>query len=363
MKVKPLRKREDEEWMHLVGDAVTSPADLRLKFGDKMRGLDSVTERFPMRVNSYYLSLIEKAGDSIFRQCIPDSRELSDEGLIDPLEEEEHSPVPGLTHRYPDRVLFLVSSRCAVYCRFCNRRRKVGRPDVVTPETIREGLAYIRANKDIRDVLLSGGDPLLLSDKELFRILTDLRAIPHVEIIRIGSRVPCTLPQRITPGLAEMLKGFHPLYINAHFNHPRELTCEAAAACSRLADAGIPLGCQTVLLKGVNDDPFVMKSLMQGLLKMRAKPYYLFQADLVKGTSHFWTPLERGLEIMNALQGHTSGMCLPHFAVDLPHGGGKVPFLPNYVEEKKDNGLVLRTFEQKRHFYPLFCLGKGDLND
>ncbi len=349
--------------MHLVGDAVTSPADLRLKFGDKMRDLDSVTERFPMRVNSYYLSLIEKAGDPIFRQCIPDSRELSDEGLIDPLEEEEHSPVPGLTHRYPDRVLFLVSSRCAVYCRFCNRRRKVGRPDVVTPETIREGLAYIRSDKKIRDVLLSGGDPLLLSDKELFRILTDLRAIPHVEIIRIGSRIPCTLPQRITPGLAEMLKGFHPLYINAHFNHPRELTFEAAAACSRLADAGIPLGCQTVLLKGVNDDPFVMKSLMQGLLKMRAKPYYLFQADLVKGTSHFWTPLERGLEIMNALQGHTSGMCLPHFAVDLPHGGGKVPLLPNYVEEKKDNGLVLRTFEQKRHFYPLFYLGKGDLND
>jgi len=362
LEVTPLRRREDEEWINLIGASVTRPSDLRLRFGDEMEDLDRVTDRFPMRVNPYYLGLINEAGDPIFRQCIPDSREFDDEGLIDPLAEEEHSPVPGLTHRYPDRVLFLVSGRCAVYCRFCNRRRKVGRPDVVTPETIREGLAYIRAEKEIRDVLLSGGDPLLLEDKELFRILTDLRSIAHVEIIRIGSRVPCTLPQRVTQGLAQMLKGFHPLYLNVHFNHPGELTSEAAAACSRLADAGIPLGCQTVLLKGVNDDPLVIKNLMQGLLKMRVRPYYLFQADLVKGTSHFWTPLERGLEMMNLLQGHTSGMCLPHFAVDLPHGGGKVPLLPEYVTERKEGGLMLRTFEHKTYFYPNYG-GKGDIND
>jgi len=213
---------------------------------------------------------------------------------------------------------------------------------MVTRETIREGLSYIRGNRKIRDVLLSGGDPLLLSDEELSRILSKLREIPHVEIIRIGTRVPCTLPQRITPTLAKMLKGFHPLYINTHFNHPSEITPEATLACARLADAGIPLGCQTVLLKEVNDDPAVMKELMHKLLAIRVRPYYLFQADLAKGTSHFWTPLNSGLEIISKLQGRISGLCVPRFMIDIPGGGGKIPISTDYVLGAKGNELLLK---------------------
>jgi len=211
-----------------------------------------------------------------------------------------------------------------MYCRFCNRKRKVGNPAMVTKESIREGIAYIRKTPQVRDVLLSGGDPLLLPDRELHRILSELRPIPHVEIIRIGTRVPCTLPQRVTADLANMLKGFHPLYINTHFNHPDEITPEARLACSRLSDAGIPLGCQTVLLKGVNDDPEVMSSLMKRLVAIRVRPYYLFQADLAKGTSHFWTPVEKGLDMIAHMRKNSSGLCVPHYAIDLPGGGGKV---------------------------------------
>jgi len=240
-----------------------------------------------------------------------------------------------------------------MYCRFCNRKRKVGGPGMVTQESIREGIGYIRANKGIRDVLISGGDPLLLSDSELFRILTDIRSIPHVEIIRIGTRIPCTLPSRVTIELAAMLKGFQPLYINTHFNHPSEITKEAALACSMLADAGIPLGCQTVLLKDVNDDVEVMKELMRKLIAVRVRPYYLFQADLVKGTSHFWTGLEKGLEIMAGLQGHISGMCIPRFMIDLPDGGGKVPVTPEYIKGVKGDELIIRNYLGKEYRYPM----------
>jgi lysine 2,3-aminomutase len=240
-----------------------------------------------------------------------------------------------------------------MYCRFCNRKRKVGLSSMVTQETIREGLSYIRATRQVRDVLLSGGDPLLLPDIEIYRILTELRAISHVEIIRIGTRIPCTLPQRVTPELADMLKGFHPLYINTHFNHPSEITEEASLACRRLADAGIPLGCQTVLLKGVNDDPAVMTALMQRLLTIRVRPYYLFQADLTRGTSHFWTPLKTGLEIISRLQGHTSGLCVPRFMIDLPGGGGKVPLLPEYVKGEESGRLRIRNYLGREYVYPM----------
>jgi lysine 2,3-aminomutase len=341
-------------WKTILSHSIASPLDLPASIEADRQGLQEVTARYPMRINPYYLGLIKERSDPIYRQCIPDIREISDEaGVEDPLNEEEDSPVPGLTHRYPDRVLFLVSSRCAMYCRFCNRKRKVGRASMVSRESIREGLSYIGGHREIRDVLLSGGDPLLLSNRELARILTQLRGMSHVEIIRIGTRIPCALPQRITPQLANILGRFKPLYVNIHFNHPDEITEEASLACSRLADAGIPLGCQTVLLKEVNDRPEIVMALMQKLLTIRVRPYYLFQADPARGTSHFWTPLNRGLEIMSALQGHTSGLCVPHFAVDLLGGGGKVPLLPEYVVQRDTHALVVRNYAGKTYRHPV----------
>jgi lysine 2,3-aminomutase len=313
-------------WEETLSRSITSAHDLSAFFEVDVAAIGEAAANYPMRINSYYFGLIKAKGDPMYNQCVPDTREITDAGgYEDPLNEEKLSPVPGLTHKYPDRVLFLISNQCAAYCRFCNRKRKVGRPSVVTKETIKEGLAYIRKTPKVRDVLLSGGDPLLLPDERLHQILGELRSISHVQIIRIGTRVPCTLPQRVTPELANLLKGVHPLYISTHFNHPREITPEAALACARLADAGIPLGCQTVLLKGVNDDAQVLGRLMRKLLLIRVKPYYLFQADLVRGTAHFWTTLERSLEIVKKLQTHTGGLGMPHFVVDLPEGGGKVP--------------------------------------
>jgi lysine 2,3-aminomutase len=314
-----------QPWQEILSQSIVSARDLAAVVATDEAEIEKVLSRYPMRINPYYLGLIKEKGDPFYAQAVPDTREITDQkGYEDPLNEEGLSPVPGLTHKYPDRVLFLVSSRCAMYCRFCNRKRKVGKPSMVTKESIREGIAYIRKTTKIRDVLLSGGDPLLLSDRELNRILSEIRPIPHVEIIRIGTRVPCTLPQRITPELVNMLRAFHPLYINTHFNHPAEITMEATLACASLADAGIPLGCQTVLLKGVNDDPSVMRSLMEKLVSTRVRPYYLFQADLARGTSHFWTPVKKGLEIISYLREHASGLCVPHYAIDLPGGGGKV---------------------------------------
>ncbi|HOP46060.1 MAG TPA: KamA family radical SAM protein [Desulfobacteraceae bacterium] len=349
-------KKEDSQsiWKQILSKSITSTKYLPDSFEIDTAALQKVSACYPMRINPYFLSLIQQKDDPIYRQCIPDLREITiEKGLEDPLSEENYSPVPGLTHRYPDRVLFLISSQCAMYCRFCNRKRKVGRPDMVTKESIREGISYIRHNSRIRDVLLSGGDPLLLGNHELYDILNKVRSIPHVEIIRIGTRVPCTLPQRITPRLTNMLKKFHPLFINTHFNHPLEITPESSLACKRLADAGIPLGCQTVLLKGINDDLHTMKTLNQKLLTIRVRPYYLFQADLAKGTAHFFTPLKKGLEIMAGLHGHTSGMCAPHFAIDLPGGGGKVPLLPEYIAGSDRDNLVLRNYLGEEYRYPL----------
>ena len=350
-----VKNRHDMElWERLLLESIKSAEALSSDMNINTKNIRDVISKYPVFINPYYLSLIKSKDDAIYRQAIPDTREITQQnGYVDPLNEEDLSPVPGLTHKYPDRVLFLVSSRCAMYCRFCNRKRKVGTSSMVTRETIREGLSYIRKTKTVRDVLLSGGDPLLLSDRKIYSILDQVRSIPHVDIIRIGTRVPCTLPQRITPRLADMLKGFHPLFINTHFNHPSEITPEAASACNLLTNAGIPLGCQTVLLKGVNNDSEIMKELFRKLLTIRIRPYYLFQADLVKGTSHFWTPLKEGIEIMAKLQGEVSGLSIPRFMIDLPDGGGKVPITPEYINGVDGNELLIKNYLGKEYRYPV----------
>lgn len=312
-----------------------------------------VAAQFPARINPYYLSLIKAPGDPLWRQAVPDLAELApDNGSIDPLCEEVQSPVPGLTHRYPDRAILLVSEQCAMFCRFCMRKRKTGGSGTVSPQTIDAGLEYIRQTPAIRDVILSGGDPLMLEDDALEGILRRLRAMPHVEIIRIHSRMPCTLPQRVTPKLAQMLKQFQPLFINTHFNHPAELTPEAARACALLSDAGISLGCQTVLLKGVNEDPEIMQKLMTGLLRLRIRPYYLHHPDAVSGTAHFRPSVKRGLEIIQNLRGHISGMAVPQYMLDLPLGGGKVPVLPEYVCGDEEGFLLLKNYRGEIYHYP-----------
>ncbi len=353
---KPLRDRHTAwNWKALLARSMQTADQLQRLLGQSIPYLEQIIHRYPMRINEYYFRLIESEGDPIYRQCVPDPRELRQmPGTADPLAEEKHSPVAGLTHRYPDRVLFLISNECAVYCRFCNRKRKVGRKGIVTPDTIRDGIAYIRANRQLRDVLLSGGDPFLLETEELEEILAQLRAIPHVEIIRIGTRTPCTLPHRITPRLVRMISKYHPVYVNTHFNHPREITPEASQACSLLADAGIPIGCQTVLLKGVNDNRETMALLMQRLVKIRVRPYYLFQCDQVRGTSHFWTDPQKGVDIITSLLGHISGLCIPHYCIDLPGGGGKILHMPSYVERREETGLIVKNFEGKTYKYPIY---------
>jgi lysine 2,3-aminomutase len=301
-----------------------------------------------MKITPYYLSLIEKKNDPIYRQVVPDERELENHGLyVDPLAEDEDSPVNNIVHRYPDRCLFLISPVCGSYCRFCTRKRKVGDPEKINRNFIDEGVDYIRSHPEIRDVILSGGDPLMLSDAKLEAILQKVRAIPHIQIIRIGTRMPCFLPHRITTKLVKMLKKYHPLYMNVHFNHPRELTPLAVKALGRLADAGIPLGNQTVLLKDVNDDPQTMKLLVQKLLQARVRPYYIYQADMVFGTDHFRTRVEKGLEIIKSLRGWTSGLAVPHFVIDAPGGGGKIPLLPEYVQSITDTEVVMRNYAGK----------------
>jgi lysine 2,3-aminomutase len=326
-------KQKMEQWQRSLSESITCPQELAKCFSIDPGPLRPVVERYPMRITQYYLSLIQQVGDPIWRQCVPDPYELEeDHFLTDPLIELKLTPAPGLIHRYPDRVVLLVSSICATVCRFCMRKSWIACKGVLnTGNSVDEGLSYIERTPAIRDVILSGGDSLLLTDEVLEDILTRLRKIPHLEIIRIGTRTPVTLPDRITPRLCRMLKRYHPLYVNTHFNHPLEITPQSATACHMLADAGIPLGNQTVLLKGVNDDPEVMKQLMQKLLTIRVRPYYLHQMDLVKGTAHFRTSVEQGLKIMAGLRGHTSGMAVPYYVIDLPQGKGKVPLLPNEV--------------------------------
>ncbi|MBI5556225.1 MAG: KamA family radical SAM protein [Deltaproteobacteria bacterium] len=343
-------------WQNILKNSITRAEDLPVAFGPIDEGVALASQVYPMRINPYYLSLIRQKGDPLWKQAVPCLEELRDDVCFeDPLNEENLSPVPNLIHKYPDRVLFLVCSQCAMYCRFCTRKRKVGTSRmVITRESLAAGIAYIENHPEIRDVLISGGDPLLLSDEQLDEILTAVRRIPTVEIIRIGTRVPCTLPMRVTVRLAGMLKKFHPLYINTHFNHPAEITPEAAKACGRLAGAGIPLSCQTVLLRGVNDDPLTMRELMQKLLRIRVRPYYLFQADMTRGTNHFRTPVALGKEIMRSLIGHTSGLAVPTYALDAPGGGGKIPLLPDYVREEGEQ-LVFANYRGMTCFYDNSC--------
>jgi len=316
--------------------------------------LNSVTATYPVFINSYVAGMLKRPGDPLWQQFVPDARELEDtDGVDDPLAEDSCAPVPNITHRYPNRVLFLISNRCAVHCRFCTRKRKIGRKFEVTPETISAGIDYIRQNPQVHDVLLSGGDPLLLSTAELADILSRLRAIPHVEIIRIGSRVPGILPDRINARLARTLARFKPLYINTHFNHPDEITPQSRRACSLLADAGIPLGCQTVLLKGINDSAEVMRTLMQSLLSMRVRPYYLHHMDYTRGTTHFRTSLTTGLNIITALRGHASGLCIPHYVIDLPGGGGKIPLTPEYIQNLDGQALLIKNFQGRLFRYDI----------
>ena len=330
--------------------------------------LDETVKKFPLSITPYYLSLIDKEdykNDPIFKQAFPSPSELIIHpcDMNDPLAEDKDSPVPGITHRYPDRLLFHISNMCAMYCRHCTRKRKVGDVDYI-PEwgTIERGLDYIRKTPQIRDVLLSGGDPLMLSDEYLDWILSELRAIPHVEIIRIGTRIPVVLPYRITENLVEMLKQYQPLWINTHFNHPRELTQTSRAVLRMLADGGFPLGNQTVLLAGVNDCPRIMKSLVHKLVHNRVRPYYLYQCDLSEGLSHFRTPVGKGSEILESLIGHTSGLAVPTYVVDAPGGGGKIPVMPNYLVSWSTNKVILRNYEgvitsykEPDSYEPIFC--------
>ena len=323
----------------------------------ELAGAQLANHKLALGITPYFFNLIDPADElcPIRRQVVPREEEArtAEWELSDPCGEDAHSPVPGLVHRYPDRVLFLVTDRCASYCRYCTRSRLVSNASGYDfhPEYDRQ-IAYIAAHPEIRDVLLSGGDPLLLSDEKLENLLSRLRAIPHVEFLRIGTRIPIFLPQRITPALCAMLKQFHPLFISVHTNHPRELTTEVRAALGRLADAGIPLGNQSVLLKHVNDDVEVMKALVQKLLLCRTKPYYLYQCDLIAGSAHLRASVKKGLEIMEKLRGHTTGYAVPTYVIDAPGGGGKVPVNPEYVLCRNAGRVLIRNFEGKVFEYP-----------
>jgi lysine 2,3-aminomutase len=343
-----------ERWQQALKDSVTSVNQLVTYFQFDSRSLAAVVDKYPLRITPYYLNLIEQVGDPIWKQCVPDLRELREEGLVDPLAEENLSPVPTIIHRYPDRVIFYVSGNCASYCRFCTRKRKVGCADQgISFRELRDGIEYISEHSQIRDVIFSGGDPLLLPDSVLEDLLARIHGIPHVEIIRIGTRIPVTLPERVTERLCEMLKKYQPLYLNTHFNHPRELTTEAAEACGRLADAGIVLGNQTVLLRDVNDRPEILEELFRGLLRMRVRPYYLHQMDLTRGTGHFRTSVQAGMEIMKSLRGPVSGLALPHYVIDLPGGKGKVPLVSQQVT-RQGGMLLIKAADGSLVEYPDF---------
>ncbi len=335
----------------------SSISDRLAELSGNMEEINRVKRKYPMKITRYYLDLIKGKDDPIWKQAVPAVEEVEDDfNQEDPLQEEEHTPVPYLVHKYPDRVLLLVSSMCAMYCRFCTRKRKVGRIQQIPLEDIFRAIDYIKEHKEVRDVVVSGGDPLMRADNEIEEILRRLREIPHLDIIRIGTRMPCVQPARITPHLVNILKKYHPLFMNIHFNHPNEITPESSAALKLLADGGIPLGSQTVLLRGVNDSPQVMMELMQKLIKNRVKPYYIYQCDLVKGVDHFRTSVETGIEIMRSIQGFTSGLCLPHFVIDGP--GGKVPISPQYIKDITPDQIIITNFMNNLYSYP--GIKKGD---
>ena len=324
--------------------------------------IKQVIQKYPLSITPYYLSLIDIENyscDPIFMQAFPSVKELISYHyeMQDPLVEDIENPAPGITHRYPDRILFQITNRCAMYCRHCTRKRK-NRDEVsaLNKEKLKAGLEYIRKTPEIRDVLLSGGDPFMLSDEDLEWILDEIQAIPHVEIIRIGTRMPVVLPFRITGNLTQILKKYPSLWINTHFNHPRELTSEAQEALRKLSESGIPLGNQTVLLAGINDNPAVIKNLCHLLVRNRIRPYYLYQCDLSEGLSHFRTPIDKGVAIIKSMIGNTTGFAIPRFVVDAPGGKGKIPIMPDYIISKSEKEITLRTYQGKVISYPLISV-------
>ncbi len=342
-----------KDWQWQVRNRISSLEELKQYVPltpDQEAGAKKALALFRMAITPYYLTLIDPDNpkDPVRMQSVPSHEEAMrvPEDLFDPLQEDGDSPVPGLTHRYPDRVLFLITDMCSMYCRHCTRRRLAGQKDGGrTKEAIDACIDYIRQTPEVRDVLLSGGDALLVGDDRLEYILKELRAIDHVEIIRIGSRVPVVLPQRITDNLCNILRKYHPVWLNTHFNHPQEITPESAEACRKLADAGIPLGNQSVLLRDINDSVRTMRKLVNGLAYIRVRPYYIYQCDLSLGLSHFRTPICSGIEIIEGLRGHTSGYCVPTFVVDAPGGGGKIPVMPQYMISQGPNKIILRNYE------------------
>jgi lysine 2,3-aminomutase len=366
----------DWRWQlkHSIQDIETVEELLGTRFNEpEKKKLQLTLKRFPLSITPSYLSLVDAEdfrNDPVFMQACPSPRELEIEkhDMSDPLAEDRDSPVPGVTHRYPDRVLLQVANVCSMYCRHCTRKRQVGDVDSIPGRAdLLAGIEYIRKTPAIRDVLLSGGDPLMLSDDYLDWLLTEIRAIPHVQVIRIGTRMPVVLPYRITNELVAMLKKHQPLWLNTHFNHPREVTASSREALRLLADAGIPLGNQSVLLAGVNDCPRIMKSLVHKLVENRVRPYYLYQCDLSEGLSHFRTPVGKGIEIMESLRGHTSGFAVPTYVVDAPGGGGKIPLNPNYLISLSTNKVVLRnyegvitTYQEPDSYKAVFCNRKCD---
>ena len=341
------------DWKWQVKNRIETLEDLNKYVSltpEEEEGVKKTLQTLRMAITPYYISLIDPNNPDcpVRKQAVPTGKETyqSPADLLDPLHEDEDSPVPGLTHRYPDRVLLLITDMCSMYCRHCTRRRFAGQKDGESAiERIDRAIDYIARTPQVRDVLLSGGDALMVSDERLEYIISKLRQIPHVEIVRIGSRTPVVCPQRITDNLVNMLKKYHPIWLNTHFNHPQEVTKEAAEACARLANAGVPLGNQTVLLRGVNDCVNTMKKLMHELVKMRVRPYYIYQCDLSMGIEHFRTPVSKGIEIIEGLRGHTSGYAVPTFVVDAPGGGGKTPVMPQYVISQAPGKVVLRNFE------------------
>ncbi|MCM1565207.1 MAG: lysine 2,3-aminomutase [Dehalobacter sp.] len=353
----PLYKNVTEEqwqdWQWQISNRITRIEQLEqvVKLTqDERQGVAVSLKKLRMAITPYYSTLMDPNDEHcpVRRQAIPTIHEtkISKFDCSDPLHETADSPVPGLTHRYPDRVLLLITDQCSMYCRHCTRRRFAGQEDkALSLDNIKRAINYIKAHKEVRDVLLSGGDPLCLSDDKLEAIIKSIREIKHVEIIRIGTRTPVVMPQRITDKLCTMLKKYHPIWLNTHFNHPKELTAEAREACEKLIDAGIPLGNQSVLLKGINDCSYIMRDLVQKLVSSRIRPYYLYQCDLSEGIEHFRTPVSVGIEIMEMLRGHTSGLAIPQFVVDAPGGGGKIPVNPQYLISYSPEKVILRNFE------------------
>jgi lysine 2,3-aminomutase len=344
---------EWNDWKWQIRNRITGVEELKQVIDltpEEEEGIKKCLGQLRMAITPYYAMLMDRnnAGCPIRRQAVPTSRELefSSYDQEDPLDEDSDSPVPGITHRYPDRVLLLITDRCSMYCRHCTRRRMAGNTDRELPKKqIDRALQYIRRTSQVRDVLISGGDPFCTGNDKLEYILANLKQIAHVEVIRIGTRTPVVLPQRIDAELVQMLQKYHPLWINTHFNHPLEITPEAMEACAKLVDAGIPLGNQSVLLKGVNDCPHIIKKLVHLLVQMRVRPYYLYQCDLSRGIEHFRTSVSRGIEIMEMLRGHTSGFAVPTYVIDAPGGGGKIPINPQYMISQSQDKVILRNYE------------------